>query len=294
MQKLLKVFLLCGSAAMCLPALGGLLDPPLPSDAFVTEPAENVPNQLKPFAGKWSGNIFFGSIHLPHIVVVERIDPVLVWAVWSLGLSQYAGGPGAWYRIPMRVQDDTLIASGNRGRLTYRLRSIDAIEVTGTQAGGYPVQGTLTREPMLTRPFTEAEPVTYWPINIGQLVPGKAVGAYPSIWPESVSIAPPMQGLSSDRAKWLGRWSGWACGHQCDVKLAVLEVTDKNAKVLEIWTSEVAKASPMVRHGEFVGEELIIRDQNYYVTYRMRATGEVEILRARANALAWGVLVREP
>lgn len=293
-RRLAVLLWIAASAALPISAFGGLRDPPLPDDAVVISPGDGVPDRLKPFAGKWSGNIFFASIHLPHIVVIEKIEPVVVWAVWSLGLSQHAGGPGAWYRIPIRVQGDTLIASGNRGRLTYRLRSNDEIEVSGTQAGGYPVSGTLERQAMPTRPNSEIEPATYWPIGIAQLMAGKAAGAYPSIWPESLSIAPPAPGIASERTKWLGKWSGWACGHDCDAKLAVLEVTEKDAKVLEIWTSDVTKAVPTVRQGKFIGDELVVRDKNYRASYRMRANGEVEILRARLNALAWGVLTKDP
>lgn len=294
MRKILGVFLVVGYAALAETALGFSPEAPLPDDTFVTEPRGSVPDHLKPFAGKWTGNIFFASIHLPHVIVVERIEPMLVWAVWSLGLTQYAGGPGAWYRVPMRVQNDTLIASGNRGRLTYRLRGNDEIEVSGTQAGGYLVQGTLRRESMLVKPFTEVEPATYWPINIAQLRPEKSTISTPALWPEPVIIVAPPPGLFIERTKWLGKWSGWSCQYKCEAKLAVLEVTDKTAKILELFTTESAKATPIVRQADFVGEELVVHGQNYRMSYRMRPTGEIEMLRAGTNFLGWGVLTREP
>ncbi|RYH53910.1 MAG: hypothetical protein EON54_13290 [Alcaligenaceae bacterium] len=109
-----------------------------------------------------------------------------------------------------------------------------------------------------------------------------------------MEIAPPAPGLPPERTKWLGKWSGSACGRICHAKIAVLEVTESEAKVLEIWTSDETKASPTFRKGTFVGDELVIYDKNYRASYRMRASGEVELLRARLNALAWGVLARDP
>jgi hypothetical protein len=277
-------------------ALGGFRDAPLPDDVFVTEPGPRVPDSIKPFAGKWTGNAYLGSVHLPHILVVERINHNVAWTVYSLGLSPYAGGPGAWYRIPMGVHDGELTAFPPLGWIKYRLVSNDELEFEGVR-GAYKVKGKLKREAFPVQPFSSAEPPTYWPTGIEDLKPGDSASPVPAVFPENLNFEPAPEGVSPERDRWLGKWSGWAClAHGCDIKLAVLRVTaSDSARVLHLYANKINRFDSGVRDAVFVGNELQIRfASGMRFTYRMRDSGVVEAFYLdQYGGMTWGVMTKE-
>jgi hypothetical protein len=294
--KALGKFLIIPSVALAGQAFGGLRDAPLPDDLFVTEPGPGVPDAMRPFAGKWSGDAFLASVHLPHVLVIERLHHNLAWAVWSMGLSVYAGGPSAWYRIPMRVQDGQLTTYPPGGSMTYRLASNDELEFEGTRAG-YRVKGTLKREPMPTQPYTNVEPRTYWPAGIESMQPGTSTSPNAAVFPELLTIEPASPTLPAERAKWLGKWSGWACSSRsCDIKLAVLQATPDTARVIHLFASKDYKPDGTVRDAVFVDDELRIRfGGGYRMTYRMRPNGVIEAFYVdRTGRMSRGVMTKEP
>ena len=296
MLKTLGKLVLITSTAMAFQAFAGLRDAPLPDDIFVTEPGPGVPETLKPFAGKWSGNAFLASVHLPHIIVVERMRPNLVWAVWSMGLSVYAGGTSAWYRIPMRVEGNQLTAYPPGGPLTYRLVSNDEMEFEGNRFG-YKMRGSLKREPMPIQPYTDVEPPTYWPWGIEGLAPGTSTSPVLTAFPEQMAIEPAAATLPGERAKWLGKWSGWACSSRtCDIKLAVLQATPDAARAIHLFASKTDTPNSTVRDAIFVDNELRIRLSNgFRATYRMRPSGVVEAFYVYRNGgMSWGIMTKEP
>lgn len=272
-----------------------LMDAPLPSDVVVSEPAPDVPASLRPFAGKWSGDIFMFANHQKHFLIVERLEPNVAWVVWSLGLNNYAGGSPEWYRIPAIVRGDVLRVFVNGAEITYKLVSHDEIELEGWRSG-YRMSGKLKREqvPIAARALTEQ--ATYWPLGIEKWEPGETTSSNLASFRDyrDSPIQPATPDLPAERAKWLGRWSGWACRERsCDAKLVVLSVTDRTARVVQLFAGEGIEPNYAVREAKFLGDELILRAGRLRVSYRMRPSGAVEFLRIAPNGTyAAGVLTK--
>ncbi|MDN4589461.1 hypothetical protein DBA29_13270 [Xenophilus aerolatus] len=289
----------CGLLAFrIVDARADLFDAPLPPDVFVTEAPASVPANQRAFAGKWSGVLVGQYGQREHTLVVERLEPRIAWLVWSSGLFRGTGGASGtaeWVRVPGRLAEDRLVAYLGSTTVTYRLESNDELSLESRQ-GSYVMKGTLKRIPMPAQPYKSEEPPTYWPLGIDRMEPRASTGAEKAAWPEGLDTDRAVGGAQGERQKWLGKWSGSACGGAlCDVKLAVLSVTDQRARIIQLFASESAKPVATVRDAEFVGDELRLRVGGLRVAYRMRPTGVVEMFRVGGNGgFAWGTLTREP
>ena len=239
--------------------------------------------------------MFIASAHQQHKLVIERIEPTLAWAVWSVGLASNGGGEAAWFRQLAVVGNGTLSMLINDAAMYYRLKSTDEIEVDGRR-WDYPhmkyMNGVLKREKMPTKAFTQEEPTTYWPMGIDKLQVRESTSENQAVFPPTVVIDSPAPGVAPERTKWLGKWSGWASrGCTCDVKLAVLSVTNEEARIIQLWAATGVDADPTIRSAKFVGDELVMRVDRLRIAYRMRPTGEVELVRFNPDGLViWGVM----
>ena len=65
------------------------------------------------------------------------------------------------------------------------------------------------------------------------LEPDRSDSPVAAVWPNDVALQVPDCALSSDKARWSGRWTGWAWqGRLCDIKLAVESVNAAGAVVV--------------------------------------------------------------
>jgi hypothetical protein len=279
-------------------AADNMFDAPLPLDVFVMEPAPGVSAELKAFSGKWVGKLIGAQIQMEHTIVVERMDPNLAWVVWSVGAprSIVGGGQAAWFRTPGQLTKSELVLYIGASRAVYTLEGSDEVKVVSTLQG-FRQKGTLKRVPMLTQPFAEKQPPTYWPTNIRFAQPGITTSPVKAVLPESLVVSPATPDTPPERARWLGRWSGTACVQaSCDLKLAVLSVEGEKARIIQMIGATWVTPNLAVRDAVFEGDELILRSETgLRVAYRMRPSGVVEMLRVAPNGtLAWGSLAKEP
>lgn len=78
---------------------------------------------------------------------------------------------------------------------------------------------------------------TPWPWAVSKLQPDDSQSAVKTAFPE-MPVVPPASGVSPDKARWSGKWQGWACQRAaCDTKLVVLSVTNEGAKVVPLFAS---------------------------------------------------------
>ena len=120
---------------------------------------------------------------------------------------------------------------------------------------------------------------TPWPASLSTREPGLSQSPVSVvIW--SVNIEPPGPGVAPDKARWAGKWSGWACRDQaCDVKLIVEHVTPEGARVITGFASATVKPNTSRGNAQFVGEELQVKWRDGSATaYRMRPEGDIELL----------------
>lgn len=74
---------------------------------------------------------------------------------------------------------------------------------------------------------------TPWPGYMVALEPDKSDSPVAAVWPNDVVLHAPDCALSPEKARWSGRWTGWAWqGRLCDIKLAVESVTAAGAEVV--------------------------------------------------------------
>lgn len=141
-----------------------------------------------------------------------------------------------------------------------------------------------------------AGPVSHaqsWPSGIDRLEPAVSQSKFKAEY-STQPIVPPDPSVAPDKAKWSGKWEGWACqGFSCDVKLTVLSVTNEGAKVAPGFGGTNATAPTRTRDAVFVGNELHVVEGNPKWYFRMRKSGEVEVLRTTDNGgMGYGVLTK--
>jgi len=111
----------------------------------------------------------------------------------------------------------------------------------------------------------------------------------------STNIEAPGADVSPDKAKWSGRWAGWACRQQsCDARLIVEKVTAEGASIIYGFASKDVAPVTARLEAKFVGQELqaTFRD-GATVAYRMRPEGDVEVYYRRESYWYGGVLSKE-
>ena len=130
-----------------------------------------------------------------------------------------------------------------------------------------------------------------WPSGIEKLEPAVSQSKFKATFP-TAPVVPPDASVSPEKAKWSGKWEGWACkDFSCDAKLAVLSVTNEGAKIAPGWAGNSAASPTRIRDAVFVGNELHVLEGDPRWYYRMRKAGDIEVLRTTdAGGMGYGVL----
>jgi len=122
-----------------------------------------------------------------------------------------------------------------------------------------------------------------------------------SLSPVAVEMLPatvkqPAPDVPPEKARWSGRWAGWACRDRaCDTKLIVETVTSESATIIYDFASAWVKPDSFRTEARFVDDELQATFPNgAKVAYRMRKGGDVEFL-YRNGPADWvaGILSKE-
>jgi hypothetical protein len=136
-------------------------------------------------------------------------------------------------------------------------------------------------------------PPAAWP-DLSKAEPGLTQSPVTVImW--SGDIEPPGADVPSSKARWSGKWAGWACRNQaCDARLIVEKVTSAGAAIIYGFASESVKPVTARLEATFVGEQLeaTFRD-GATVAYRMRPEGDIEVYYRKGSHWYAGVLSRE-
>lgn len=139
---------------------------------------------------------------------------------------------------------------------------------------------------------TSTSTSTPWPPGIASQQPAVSQSPRKATWPDMQVVAPG-SGVSPDKARWSGKWVGWACQNfSCDTKLVVLSVTNEGAKVVPLWAGSAAESPHQVRDAVFVGDELQVSSGDPKFIYRMRKNGQVEMMRTSGTAMGYGVMTK--
>lgn len=134
-----------------------------------------------------------------------------------------------------------------------------------------------------------------WPDFMGSLAPGLSVSPVAAALPANTTITPPDPDVPAEKAKWSGKWNGWACqDYVCDTKLAVEKVTAEGASIIYAFASD--RVNPYARRikARFVGEELqasLPRGDQIY--YRMRRDDNLDFLWTYKHEWVAGILSKE-
>jgi len=133
---------------------------------------------------------------------------------------------------------------------------------------------------------------TKWPQFMPALERGVSEGSMSAVLPNDIVVETPGADVSSERAKWSGKWSGWACrSRKCDTKLVVEKVSNDGAFIIYAFASESVKPFTVRLQARFVGEELqATLEGGARVAYRMRDEGDLEFLWWKGGQSAAGVL----
>lgn len=136
---------------------------------------------------------------------------------------------------------------------------------------------------------------TAWPDFMSRLSPSSSVSPVDAVLPANVIVEPPTPDVPPDKARWSGKWSGWACQDRvCSTKLVVEKVTADAAGIIYAFASADAKPPPERVEAKFVGDELqATLRSDAKLAYRMRIDGNLEFLFRRGNQWAAGILSRD-
>lgn len=144
-------------------------------------------------------------------------------------------------------------------------------------------------------PFGETYGQTPWPSFIDSLAPGPSMSAFVAELPADVASLPP-PGTSIEQARWLGKWTGWACrDYACDTKLVVERMSPDTAVLTMAFASATSKPFSERLEARLVGDELqgtLANGSKVY--YRLNPRGHLEfLLWSTESRWAAGVLGRE-
>ena len=134
---------------------------------------------------------------------------------------------------------------------------------------------------------------TNWP-DMSRLEPGLSQSPVSvTVW--SANIEPPARSVPPAKARWSGRWSGWACRNQsCDAKLIVEKVTADGANIIYGHASATAKPWTARLTARFVGDELqATLRTGATIAFRMRREGDIEFVYRRENYFHAGILSKD-
>ncbi|MEK6666483.1 MAG: hypothetical protein AABZ20_08685 [candidate division NC10 bacterium] len=136
---------------------------------------------------------------------------------------------------------------------------------------------------------------TNWPDFMPKLDPGLSTSPVAAVVPPSVTVEPPAPDVPPDKARWSGKWSGWACQDRvCDTKLVVEKVTTEGATIIYAFASAKAKPFTARLEAKFVGDELQATPRSgAKLAYRMRKEGDIEFLWRSGGQWAAGILSKD-
>jgi len=137
---------------------------------------------------------------------------------------------------------------------------------------------------------------TNWPDYISGIEPELSESTVAAVAPPDVVVQDPDLAVPLDKARWSGRWSGWACqARLCDIKLLVEKVTSQGATV--VWVSASAARGVFSERvdARFEADELRgTLTSGTELVFRMRKDGDVEFLgRANGGSQVGGVLSKK-
>jgi hypothetical protein len=178
---------------------------------------------------------------------------------------------------------------------TYRLAPRPVASSAPPLAGAAPAApatspGPRPRTAAPQRPPPDGEA---WP-DLSKAEPGLSQSPV-SVVMWSVDIERPGPDVPPDKARWSGKWAGWACRSQeCDARLIVEKVTPAGASIIYGFASKRVKPVTARLDAKFVGERLeaTFRD-GARVAYRMRPEGDIEVYYRKGSAWYGGVLSKE-
>ena len=136
---------------------------------------------------------------------------------------------------------------------------------------------------------------TNWPEFMPTLQSGPSASPVEAVLPSGVIIEPPGPDVPTDKTKWSGTWSGWACRNEtCATKLAVQKIVPDGASIIYVFASANGKGSPIRADGRFVGDELqATLPSGARLAYRMRKDGDLEFLYRKGDEWAAGILTSD-
>ena len=190
--------------------------------------------------------------------------------------------------------------------VTYRMQSDGTLDAS-YEWSGPTARATMRRAPMsgavVSAPAVATAPAaplsgavrtaqTPWPDYMSTLDPGLSQGpATVIVW--SIDIEPPGPDVPADKARWSGRWTGWACDNQvCDAKLIVEKVTAEGASIIYGFASSSVQPFTAKLEATFVGNELQATLLNgSKIAYRMRGDQVNRVYRPQDD---WRVCGRRP
>lgn len=239
-------------------------------------PTSVVGQWVNPENTRWSNDFQIGSIDLNGKTAIASLGR----GGDSCGFNNATGELKMWDGATLVVE----VRHRNcRVPVTYRLtREGDAWSGT--------INNDVRTVSATGRSLTSAQ--TPWPNFMPNLDAGLSTSPVAAVIPAGVTVVPPTPDVSPDKARWSGKWSGWACRNQvCDTKLVVEKVTAEGATIIYAFAS--ARQNPFNERLEatFVGDELRATFRNgVSLTYRMRKEGNIEFLWRSENELVVGIL----
>jgi hypothetical protein len=124
------------AALLCASAKAHAASPvPLPSDTEVISPATDIAPEISAFSGKWVGR---WDDTLEHVLVVERIAPPEVTAIYAFGEAATWGISKAnFHRVDGRIEACTLTLTLKRpATVTYRMQSNGTLDASYEWSNG--------------------------------------------------------------------------------------------------------------------------------------------------------------
>jgi len=136
---------------------------------------------------------------------------------------------------------------------------------------------------------------TNWPDFMPTLNPGLSTSPVEVVVSSSLTVEPPAPDVPPAKARWSGKWSGWACQDQvCDTKLVVLNVTAEGATIIYAFASASVKPFIARVEAKFFGDELQATLRGgAKLAYRMRKEGDLEFLWRSGGQWAAGILSKD-
>lgn len=120
---------------------------------------------------------------------------------------------------------------------------------------------------------------TNWPGYISQLEHDTSESTVAAVLPADASVQAPANGVSSNKARFGGIWSGWGCQSRvCDIKLVVEKLTDEAATIVYAGASSTGKLTERAQ-AVFAGDEFRARlSTGTALSFRIRSgnSGEIE------------------